>query len=84
MTTEKKTEKITPMPSAVDVRGASTITGFSVQTLNAWRVKGGGSPFVKAHRAVRYRLADLEKWMADRVVSSTAEVAANRAAAARV
>ncbi|MCX4240214.1 helix-turn-helix transcriptional regulator [Paraliomyxa miuraensis] len=64
------------VPIAVDVRGASTITGFPVATLNGWRTKGGGPPFAKINKSVRYRVVDLEKWMADRVVSSTAEVAA--------
>ncbi|MCX4238984.1 helix-turn-helix transcriptional regulator, partial [Paraliomyxa miuraensis] len=63
------------VPIAVDVRGASTITGFPVATLNGWRTKGGGPPFAKINKSVRYRVVDLEKWMADRVVSSTAEVA---------
>lgn len=67
------------VPIAVDVRGASTITGFPVATLNGWRTKGGGPPFAKINKSVRYRVVDLEKWMADRVVSSTAEVAAKRA-----
>lgn len=70
-------------PIAVDVRGASQYTGFPVATLNGWRTKGGGPPFVKINRSVRYRLVDLENWLADRVVNSTAEVAAQRSCGSR-
>lgn len=77
----KKTRRVPTnvTPIAVDVRAASRIIGFSVATLNGWRTKGGGPPFVKAGRSVRYRLIDLETWMADRVVANTGEVAARRA-----
>ena len=32
-------------------------------TLTKWRTKGQGPPFVKVGRAVRYREADLDKWI---------------------
>ena len=67
-------------PIAVDVRGASRITGIPVATLTGWRVKGGGPPYCKAGRAVRYRVAVLEQWLRDREVASTAEHAAREVA----
>ncbi len=44
---------------------------LSVATLNKWRVYGGGPPFVKLGRAVRYRLNDVEDFMSARRRSST-------------
>jgi len=50
------------------------ITKNSVRTLESWRLKGGGPPFVRiSRRSVRYRRSDLEQWIEDRVVTSTSE-----------
>lgn len=47
---------------------------LSLATLERWRSEGKGPPFVKVGpRRVGYRLADFERWLADRVVSSTAD-----------
>ena len=63
-------------PHFVNVQGASTITGLAVHTLNQMRCNGGGPPFVKAGRAVRYKIAALHAWMEERTVASTADHAA--------
>lgn len=34
--------------------------------LRKWRRLGGGPPFVKLGRSVRYRELDLEKWLGER------------------
>lgn len=52
---------------------AAARTGLSVSTLEKLRVYGGGPKFLRLGRAVRYRTADLENWLAARVVSSTSE-----------
>jgi predicted DNA-binding transcriptional regulator AlpA len=40
------------------------------------RSKGGGPRYVRyGRKAVRYLIADLDAWMAERTVSSTSEVA---------
>jgi len=44
-----------------------------VRTLEDWRYRGGGPPFVKMGRAVRYRPSDLEEWVDTRTVESTSE-----------
>lgn len=44
------------------------------RTLEGWRTRGGGPPFVRIGRHVRYRLRDLEAWIEDRTFRSTAEV----------
>jgi predicted DNA-binding transcriptional regulator AlpA len=57
----------------VDTEGAAARTGLSVATLEKKRVHGDGPPFLKLGRSVRYRLADLDAWMAGKVVGSTSE-----------
>jgi excisionase family DNA binding protein len=42
---------------------AADLLGLSSRTLQAWRVKNGGPPFIRAGRAIRYRRRDLLAWM---------------------
>jgi len=45
------------------------ITGLSVETLAQWRSQRKGIPFVKLSRnCVRYRQADLDRWLEERIV----------------
>lgn len=62
-------------PMVVDEREASRLTGIAVPTLQKYRVHGTGPKFVKLGRSVRYRVSDLEAYVAERVVSSTSEAA---------
>lgn len=58
----------------VDEREAASILCYSVRALQNWRHRGGGPDFVKvSSRSVRYRRADLEKWIAARTVSNTSQ-----------
>jgi predicted DNA-binding transcriptional regulator AlpA len=52
-------------------RDAATLLCLSQRTLERLRVTGAGPRYVKAGRSVRYREADLEAWIAARVVDST-------------
>ena len=52
---------------------AAQYLGLAVSTLNKWRCHGGGPKFLKLGRAVRYRQSDLEMFVAERVLGSTAE-----------
>lgn len=62
------------MTAAVtDTDGASDYTGLAVSTLEKLRVTGGGPRFVKLGRAVRYRITDLQEYLAERVVESTSQ-----------
>lgn len=61
------------LPAVVDTTGASRETGLSIATLEKLRVYGGGPAYLKLGKAVRYRVSDLENWMADRLVQSTSE-----------
>jgi predicted DNA-binding transcriptional regulator AlpA len=60
----------------VDTRGASQHTGFSESYHEKLRVIGGGPPFIKAGKAVRYDVCDLDAWMAELKRRSTSEYAA--------
>ena len=61
---------------AVDTEQASIITGLAAATLESLRCKGGGPAFIKyGRRAVRYRVSDLDAWIAERMVASTSEAA---------
>jgi hypothetical protein len=44
---------------------------INVRTLANWRSTGNGAPFTKIGGAVLYRIDMLEKWEADRLVTST-------------
>jgi excisionase family DNA binding protein len=54
-------------------REAAILLRLSERTLERFRVQGTGPVYVKAGRLVRYREADLEEWIAARVVTSTSE-----------
>lgn len=57
----------------LDERAAAAALGFQPRTLQLWRLRGGGPPFVRvSSRAVRYRVADLEAWAESKVRTSTA------------
>ena len=58
----------------LDEREAASILCYSVRALQNWRHRGGGPDFVKvSSRSIRYRRADLDRWIADRTVSNTSQ-----------
>lgn len=76
----KMTHQLTELPQHSDPNRllneteAADILCYSVRALQNWRHRGGGPDFVKVSaRSVRYRRADLDKWIADRTVSSTSQ-----------
>jgi len=52
---------------------AAELLALSSRTLQAWRARGGGPPFVRAGRSVRYKRGDLLCWISENTVSSTSE-----------
>ena len=63
--------------AALNTEQAAAYTGLAVATLEGLRSKGGGACFVRyGRKAVRYRLADLDAWMAERTVANTSQAAA--------
>jgi hypothetical protein len=54
---------------------AAYLLACSTRTLEAWRLRGGGPPFVvEGRRAVRYLRADLMAWVQRRRRRSTSDV----------
>ena len=49
------------------------LTGKSLRTLEAERLRGGGIAFLKCGRAVRYRRRDVTAWIAARLRRSTSD-----------
>ena len=63
-----------PADALLKQRQAASLIGVSERTLECWRCRGGGPPFVKiSRRAVRYRRKDIDQWVGERVQYSTSE-----------
>jgi hypothetical protein len=60
----------------VDTQGAAQHTGLSESFLEKERVSGRGPLFIKAGKAVRYDVRDLDAWLAECKLRSTSEYAA--------
>jgi excisionase family DNA binding protein len=54
-------------------RQAAELLCLSERTVERFRVSGMGPKFVRLGRSIRYRLSDVEAWIASRVVGSTSE-----------
>jgi hypothetical protein len=71
--------EVVSLPSPMDPEAgcnemqAAIFLGVSVRTLQAWRVRGAGPPYVKAGRAVRYQRRALVAFQEQNTVSSTAD-----------
>lgn len=61
------------MEKLLTQRQTAEIVSLSERTLERLRVSGTGPRYVKLGRRVAYRQADIEAWIAERVVSSTSE-----------
>ena len=58
--------------SLLTEKQAAEYLSFSPRALQGWRGRGGGPVFVRvSSKAVRYRLADLRRWVEERRRSST-------------
>ena len=42
--------------------------GLSPITLEIWRSRGSGPPYIRIGRAIRYDLREVERWLASRAV----------------
>jgi len=67
-------------PEILDTAGAAEYVALSCPTLERLRLTGAGPVFCKLSPGnrgpVRYRRADLDAWIASKLVRSTSEVAA--------
>jgi hypothetical protein len=66
-----------PIPRDPDVLllgpEAAYLAGLSVRTFESLRLRGGGPPFAKLGRAVRYRRGDVLTWAAGKLRRSTSD-----------
>jgi len=63
-----------PMAALLSAENVAGITGLSIETLAQWRSQRKGIPFIKISRnCVRYRQADLEAWLTERIVRVEAD-----------
>jgi len=66
-------QEIAMDPTVTDTVGAALRTGLAVPTLEKLRCTGGGPRYCKLGRSVRYRISDLDEWVASHVVRDTSD-----------
>jgi hypothetical protein len=64
---------ISPLTRLHDESEEATRLNLSKRTLQAWRTRGDGPPFVKLGRAVRYDPRQTDDWLATRARRHTAD-----------
>lgn len=57
----------TSTPTTLTPADAAKYIGMSLSWLAQARMRGEGPPYLKIGRSVRYRLADLDSWLVDRL-----------------
>lgn len=57
---------------------AAELIRHSPQTMRAWRVRGGGPPYIRLSGRVLYSNADLREWLTSHRRFSTADVDTGR------
>lgn len=60
----------------VDTEEGAAHVGVAISTMEKLRVYGGGCPYSKRGRSVRYKISDLDRWMSARMVETTSQKAA--------
>ncbi len=64
-------------PILLTEKEVGQLIGFAPRTLQNWRSRGGGPPFVRVSKGcVRYRRQDIDAWAEERLRVSTADDAA--------
>lgn len=62
------------LPTLMDTQATAQLLGVQPRTLEAWRTRGHGPPFVTlSPRCVRYRLEEVERWLNNRTAESTSQ-----------
>lgn len=79
MKSKSEDRKATPLGShgvpiqGLDTNEAARIIGCARKTLENDRVRGGGPPYYKIGRAVRYEINELMAWMQSKKRTSTSD-----------
>jgi len=68
-------DSVKPPTVYITTPEAARITGMSIDWFQRARWEGGGPPYVKIARAVRYPADELHAWLRARVRTSTTEAA---------
>ena len=72
------------MTELVTEQRAAALLHVSVKCLQGWRSRGGGPPFVKLGRSVRYEVPALEAFVQSAVRTSTSDLGAPSAGRSRI
>lgn len=51
-----------------DQKGTAAYLGKTPRALEQWRYRGEGPPYIKIGQAVRYRRADVDRWLDENTV----------------
>jgi hypothetical protein len=54
------------LPRYINEKDVASCLGVSIALLRKLRLKGGGPPFVKISKCVRYEVEALTRWMSER------------------
>lgn len=71
-----------PEAGWLDTHAAAAYLSLTRKQLEHWRSSGGGPPYAKIGRHVRYRRAELDAWMSARGRTNTASANLTRPGAA--
>jgi predicted DNA-binding transcriptional regulator AlpA len=72
----------TPTASLIDERAAAEYIGMTTSALRVWRAQTSprsrtvGPPFVRIGRTIRYRVTDLDAWIAAHLVDPAGQSSA--------
>jgi hypothetical protein len=78
---DNRIKKVIAVVAAVlNTPAAAEYIDHQPATLEQWRWNGRGPLFVKIGRSVRYRISDLDAFLAERVFTSTTEAQAAKGA----
>lgn len=77
-------DQIVPMTTLLTEQDTAALLHVSVKALQGWRSRGGGPPFVKVGRCVRYRREDLQAFVLAALRTSTSDPGATPPSRSRI
>ena len=67
------TDQFNRFRTLLDEKKTAQMLGLSPRTLQMWRLKGEGPPFVRLGAAIRYDLEEVNRWLDDQTRKSTSD-----------